>query len=44
MRVRRFLLDFGNAIVVVNVFVVLLCRYLTTSESRVKFGAGKMHF
>ena len=33
---RRCLLDLGCAIVVVNVFVVLLCRDLTTAESRVK--------
>ena len=33
---RRCLLDFGCAIVAVNVFVVLLCHDLTTAESRVK--------
>ena len=33
---RTCFLDFGCAIVVVNVFVVLLCRDLTTAESRVK--------
>ena len=33
---KRCLHDFGCAIVVVNVFVVLLCCDLTTAESRVK--------
>ena len=28
--------DFGCAILVVNVFVVLLCRDLTTAKSRMK--------
>ena len=36
MDVRRWLLDFVCAIVVANVFVVLLCQGLTTAESRVK--------
>ena len=36
MHVRRWLLDFGCAIVVVGVFGVLLCRDLITMESRVK--------
>ena len=40
MHVRRCLLDLGCAIVVVNAFVVLLCRDVTTAESKVKFGAG----
>ena len=35
MHVRRWLFDYGCVIVAVNVFVVLLCRDFTTSESRV---------
>ena len=30
------LLDFGCAVVVMSVLIVLLCRDLTTAESRVK--------
>ena len=40
MHVRRCLLDFGCVKFVVDVFVVLLCRDLTTSESRLKISAG----
>ena len=42
MHVRRCLLDFGFAIVVVNVFVVLMCPDLTTAESSVK--VWHLHF
>ena len=35
INVRRMLLDFGCALVGRSVFVVLLCRDLTSSESRV---------
>ena len=34
--IRRCFRDFGCAIGVVNVFVLLLCHNLTTAKSRVK--------
>ena len=36
MYVRSWLLNFGCALVVASVFYVLLCRELTTTESRAK--------
>ena len=36
MHVSSWLLDFGRALVVASVFLVFLCRDLTTAESRMK--------
>ena len=43
MHVRKCLLDVRCAIVMVNVFVVLLCRDKQQPSQRRRFGAGKMH-
>ena len=37
MHVRRWLVNFGDVVVVVNLFVVPLCRELTIAESRLFF-------
>ena len=36
VHIRRWLLDFGCTIVVVNIIFMLLCHDLTTAEPRVK--------
>ena len=43
MHVRRWLVNFGDVVVVVNLFVVPLCRELTIAESRLFFCASKCY-